>query len=223
MVKRKSVKATIKPALLDKGHLKAINDFVVKVQNLTQAAYLFAKYIFVSEATHARTTILSQAISQNFYQECLLALNSQSQLSLNCRSEATLYYRRVVNLYIEDFTACFECAPTSIKNVQQTTIYQARTMYTAYLNNLQYHLEYNLQRVVNEIFKRRNHELQAKSRAQIEATRRKCKNVKEFLLPGTPLNIDLFNEDELETVAILYSIVGAQINDGSLSPQRSMS
>lgn len=145
-VKTRVVKDRLCKIVKEPKIVEPIQNLVKRVNDITSAAYLFAKFILISLD---QSEDVNSLICKDFFYEVLLSMTSTKKQ--NGRNEATVRYRQIINSYIDDFKTLYQIQAIEITYVQQLLLYEATTMLTCYKNNISMRFGQRIRQFVNKM------------------------------------------------------------------------
>ncbi|KAJ2806255.1 hypothetical protein H4R20_001756, partial [Coemansia guatemalensis] len=136
-----------------------LNRHVVDVNLTTTATYMLLKWIFIHEL-HKPDFKIEEFITQNFFSEVFKYLCHREKKSV---SSKTQLWRDVIERYLDEFKVAAGFGDPLLSNAIHVANYEAKTIITAYTNNIVQHFGEHLNRAVNCILGKRQMEQQLRN------------------------------------------------------------
>lgn len=137
------VKGSINTIGWKPGYREALELLVQKVNWVTKNALLFLKHIFVCEKAGNPDWDLKPWICERFIQEVWESLMTHRQTPLSAGSQdhrnAIARYYNLINFHLPIYKVETGFEQVPLQYTQQIALYQAKAIYTAYMNNVKEH------------------------------------------------------------------------------------
>jgi hypothetical protein len=148
--RRMALKCSLSSIEWKPQYAEALNNLVIKVNQLTIHTYMLSRFLFVRELSDDPNFNLQEYVTKDFFVEVFLSLTTRDRNDERCSTQ-TLYYRRFIDTGINYYFMISGYRRIELQAAQQIALFQANTVVTAYLNSIMNGFGQQLRRVVNSL------------------------------------------------------------------------
>ncbi|CEP16903.1 hypothetical protein [Parasitella parasitica] len=148
-----TIKGSLNTIEFQKHYRKALEQFVLIFNDITRDVYILLNFFFLHKFCNSQFDALQCHFNWAFFQEVWLSLIARSQHGGYPPGQETRARRAKIAVHFEDYLNASVYQLPAFKYVQQTAIYEAEKMYTAYIVSIKETFRNQLRCVVHLLLK----------------------------------------------------------------------